>query len=193
MNRAETFLLLLILLVGLASCDQEYTPKPRGYIRIDVPEKAYKPINVDCPFVFESAVYSNFVLDQRAQSEPCWFNIEYPQYKAKFHFSYKQLNGDLPEFLEESRSLTNKHLSKASAIDETLIIIDERKVYGMIYTVEGSEAASPLQLYLTDSTDHFLRGALYFRVSPNNDSLAPVIDLLRDDVLHLVETLNWRS
>ena len=192
MKRRKSFLLLLFVAAELVSCDQEYTPKPRGYIRIDVPEKAYGPIDVDCPFVFESAIYSNFVMDQRTQSEPCWFNIEYPQYKAKFHFSYKPLNGDLLEFLEESRSLTNKHMSKASDIDETLIIIDERKVYGMIYSVEGSEAASPLQLYLTDSTDHFLRGALYFRVSPNNDSLAPVIDLIKGDILHLVETLNWK-
>ncbi len=129
----------------------------------------------------------------RAQAESCWFNIEYPQFKAKFHYSYKPINSNLQHFLEESRTLTNKHISKATNIDETLILRDEDRVFGMLYSIEGSQAASPLQLYLTDSTDHFLRGALYFHVSPNNDSLAPVIELLREDVLHLIETFKWQQ
>ncbi|MFC2176706.1 gliding motility lipoprotein GldD [Bacteroidota bacterium] len=186
-------LVLLLLSLGLASCNSDYTPKPRGYIRIDVPEKAYEPVTLDCPFSFESAVYSKVVMNQRGGGELCWFNIEYPQYKAKFHFSYKPLHNDVQDFLEESRSLTNKHMLKAAAIDETLIVIKERKVYGTIYSVEGAEVASPLQLHLTDSINHFLRGALYFHVSPNNDSLAPVIELIRDDMLRLVETFNWKQ
>ncbi len=189
----KTRCIALLLLPALLSCDRDFTPKPRGYIRIDIPRKEYVPIETDCPFVFEQAVYARFVPDLRPGSEPCWFNIEYPQFKAKLHFSYKPINNDLSSFLEESRSLTNKHMSKASAIDENLIIRPSAKVYGMLYMVEGAEAASPLQLYLTDSTGHFLRAALYFNVSPNNDSLAPVIEMLRDDVLHIIETLEWNS
>ncbi|MDP6909118.1 MAG: gliding motility lipoprotein GldD [Flavobacteriales bacterium] len=187
------FIMLALVLVGFVSCDQDYAPKPRGYIHIDLPEKGYRGVETDCPFMFETATYSNFVPDNRAQAEPCWFNIEYPQFKAKFHFSYKPIKNNLQQFLEESRTLTNKHISKATYIDETLILRNEERVFGMLYSIEGSQAASPLQLYLTDSTHHFLRGALYFNVSPNNDSLAPVIDLLKDDVLHLIATLNWQQ
>lgn len=183
----------LILIIALASCNEEYTPKPRGYVRIDVPEFSYRTVESDCPFSFESASYANYVLDERGGAEPCWFNIEYPQYKAKLHFSYKPVNGNLVEFMEESRNLTNKHMSKASNITETLVLRNADRVFGMLYLIEGSEAASPLQLYLTDSTDHFLRGALYFNVSPNNDSLAPVINLIQEDVLHLIETLSWKQ
>jgi len=191
--RGKKRVFLIFFMLGLISCEQNFTPKPRGYIRIELPEKVYQPIETDCPFSFENAAYSTFVPDKRTNSEPCWFNIEYPQFKATLHFSYKSVNNNLANFLEESRSLTNKHISKASAIDENLIIRSDARVFGMLYLIEGAEAASPLQLYLTDSTDHFLRGALYFNVSPNNDSLAPVIELLRDDVLHIIETLEWRK
>lgn len=183
---------VLLLSVALTSCNEDYTPKPRGYIRIDLPERAYEPINSACSYSFETAVYSKFSPDLRVQSDPCWFDIDYPQFKAKIHFSYKPIKGNLAEYLEDSRALINKHISKASGIDEALILKPDTRVFGTIYSIEGSETASPLQFHLTDSTDHFLRGALYFGVSPNNDSLAPVIDLLKGDMLHLIETLSWK-
>lgn len=187
--------IVALVFVGslFSSCTEDYTPKPRGFIRIDLPEKEYQPIITDCPYVFETASYGKYVPDLRTQSDPCWFNIEYPQFKAIVHFSYKPIKGNLAEYLEDSRALTNKHISKASGIDEALILKDDSRVFGTIYSIEGSQTASPLQFHLTDSTDHFLRGALYFKVSPNNDSLAPVIDFLKEDMLHLIETLNWKS
>lgn len=191
--RTELFFLLLCAMVGLVSCDQDYTPKPLGYMRIALPEKEYKLIETGCPYSFETATYSVFSPDTRPESDSCWFNIEYPQFKAQLYFSYEPVHGNLAGYLEDSRELTNKHISKASGIEETLIIKEDTHVYGMLYTVEGSRAASPFQFYLTDSTDHFLRGALYFNVSPNNDSLAPVIDFLKEDILHLIETLHWKE
>lgn len=185
--------IFVVLFLGFSACERDYTPKPRGYMRIALPEKEYKLVETACPYSFETATYSKYVPDMRVQTDSCWFNIEYPQFKAKLYFSYKPIHGNLVEYLEDSRELTNKHISKASGIDETLVIREDARVFGMIYTVAGSQAASPLQFHLTDSTDHFLRGALYFNVSPNNDSLAPVIDFLQEDVLHLIETLEWKS
>jgi len=185
--------LIILLAVVLASCNAEYTPKPRGYMRIALPVQTYSMVQTDCPYSFEFGDYAKFVPDTRQLSDPCWFNIDYPQFKAKLHFSYKPIKGNLSEYLEDSRTLTNKHISKASNIEESLILKEDTRVFGTIYEVEGSRAASPIQFHLTDSTNHFLRGALYFNVAPNNDSLAPVIDFLRDDVLRLIETLEWKS
>ncbi|MFT4545806.1 MAG: gliding motility-associated lipoprotein GldD [Bacteroidia bacterium] len=190
--RLDSWIALFFIALILSSCNQDYTPKPRGYIRIDLPEKSYQPIVSDCPYSFERATYAKFTPDMRAQSDPCWFDIDYPQFKAKVHFSYKRIDGNLSKYLEDSRALTNKHISKASGIDEALIIKEDSRVFGTIYSIDGSQTASPLQFHLTDSTEHFLRGALYFNVSPNNDSLAPVIDFLKQDMLHLIETLNWQ-
>ncbi|MFM1875015.1 MAG: gliding motility lipoprotein GldD [Bacteroidota bacterium] len=161
-------------------------------MRIALPEKSYHAIETDCPYMFETADYSSFVPDTRTSSDPCWFDIDYPQFKAKLHFSYKPIAGNLVEYLEDSRTLTNKHISKASNIEESIIQKEDARVFGVLYRIEGSQAASPIQFHLTDSTDHFLRGALYFNVAPNNDSLAPVIDFLSQDVLHLIETLRWK-
>lgn len=183
----------LLVLVGFSSCNSDHTPKPKGYMRIDLPEKSYHTVETDCPFSFETADYSTFVVEAKISSEPCWFNIEYPQFKAKLHCSYKHIDGNLKEFLEESRTLTNKHISKATDIEENLILRPEDRVFGTLYLVEGNEAASPLQFHITDSTDHFLRAALYFNVSPSNDSLAPVIEFLEEDVMRMIETFNWRS
>lgn len=189
----KSFLPFLIFCFSLiAGCQQDYTPKPRGYVRIALPEQAYQLVDTDCPYAFEFASCSKYVPDNRPESGPCWFDLDYPQFKAKIHFSYKVINDNLGEYLEDSRTLTNKHISKANNIEESMVIRNEANVYGMLYTVEGSRAASPVQFHLTDSTNHFLRGALYFNVTPNNDSLAPVIDFIEDDILRFIETLEWK-
>ena len=68
----------------------------------------------------------------------------------------------------------------------------EREVYGILYDVEG-EVASQLQFFLTDSTDYFFRGALYFNCRPNPDSLAPVLNFIHSDVEKLIETITWNT
>ena len=186
-------MLFAVMVLGLAACNQEYTPKPRGYMRIDLPEKSYHSIETDCPYWFETADYSEFEPVNNSGAESCWFNVAYPQFKAILHFSYLPVNGNLAQYLEDSRTLTNKHISQASNIEESIILKDDTRVYGTLFYVEGSRAASAVQFHLTDSTDHFLRGALYFNTTPNNDSLAPVIEFLKDDVMHIIETLEWKN
>jgi len=85
-----------------------------------------------------------------------------------------------------------KHAPKALGIRESVVIDDERRVYGMVYGIEGRDAASPFQFYLTDSTDHFIRGSLYFNVVPNNDSLEPVIEFIIQDIDEMIKTLSWK-
>lgn len=191
MNSIRLFFLVLGVAI-ITGCNEDYTPKPRAYIRIALPEKDYQVVETQCPYKFEKASCADFVPDNRPESGPCWFDLDYPQFKAKIHFSYKPINNNLGEYLEDSRTLTNKHISKANNIEETLIVREGVNVYGMLYNIEGSQAASPVQFHLTDSTDHFLRGALYFNVTPNNDSLAPVIDFIKDDVLRFIETFEWK-
>jgi len=176
----------------VVSCRQEYTPKPRGYFRIDLPEKVYQSFDTTYPYVFEYPVYANVVPDNRPNSEPFWINIEYPQFHGTIHISYKSITGNLVEYLEDSRTFVLKHIPKADAIEDTLIYRPEDRVYGLLYDIEGSNAASPCQYFVTDSSYHFLRGALYFNTTPNNDSLAPVIDFIRQDIRHMLETFYWK-
>jgi gliding motility-associated lipoprotein GldD len=182
----------ILLLSSFAGCKHHYTPKPAGYLLIDLPEKAYQIYNSSCPYTFEYPLYGKIIPDTSRIAEPCWINIEFPQFAGKIHISYKPVNNNVNTYIEDCRTLAYKHTVKADAIKETLYTDDERKVYGLLYEIKG-DAASNVQFYLTDSTRHFLRGALYFNVRPNADSLAPVIDFFREDIMHLIETLEWKN
>lgn len=188
------FSLFLILIFALMfSCKQDYTPKPHGYFRIEFKEKSYHRLDSDAfPYNFDVPVYSKIAIDNDRLAEPYWINIKIPDHKAELHISYKKVDKNLPQLFEDSRKLAYKHTIKAEAINERIVINKARKIYGTIYEIEGN-AASPLQFYLTDSTRNFLRGALYIREIPNIDSLRPVIDYLKPDVIHLIETTEWKN
>jgi hypothetical protein len=38
-----------------------------------------------------------------------------------------------------------------------------------------------------------MRGALYFNVVPNIDSLKVVVDFLRKDIVHMIKTFEWKG
>ena len=181
----------IILPVLLANgCGEAAAPKPRGHFRIDFPDKEYVRFDSICPFVFDYPLYGK--IEQSATEDPsCWFNISYDDYSGKLHLSYYQVTDNLEALIEDAHKLAYKHTVKADAIEETWWINDQKQVYGLIYNIKGN-AASSVQFYLTDSVQHYLRGALYFNTQPDKDSLAPVIDFFREDVKRMVETFEWR-
>ncbi|MCF8302935.1 MAG: gliding motility lipoprotein GldD [Bacteroidales bacterium] len=188
------FFAFLWLILLISSCGgNDYSPKPRGYIRIDLPEKNYVKLDTNFPYTFEYPAYTKITRNPSVSGHPYWINIVYPGYKGKVHLSYKQVNGNLGKYIEDSYKMAMQHIPKANAIKETVIRSSERHVYGTTYRIGGTEAASPYQFYVTDSTDHFLRGALYFNVVPNNDSLRPVIDFIIEDINHMLSTLHWKN
>ena len=189
---------IIILSAGVfffTSCENApLVPKPRGYFRIDLPERNYTKYDPSCPFSFEMSTSAAINSDQYTSAEPCWFNIEYPAYKAKIHFSYKELKSQaLYNLTEDAHELVFKHAQKANGIKESVIELPGQRVFGKAWTIEGRDVASPFQFYVTDSVNNYLRGALYFEVRPNNDSLKPVIDFIIDDIDHLIQTLHWKQ
>jgi gliding motility-associated lipoprotein GldD len=186
-------LLISLFLFGMFSCEQAFTPKPRGYFRIDFPEKQYVLFDTAFPYSFEYPVYSKITGDPHSPNEKYWINLNFPEYKATVHISYKPVNGNLATYLEDAHTLVTKHIEKADAISDSLIIDRGRNLFGLAYTLEGSGAASPYQFFLTDSSSNFVRGALYFNTVPNNDSLEPVIDFIKKDIVHLFNTFHWKE
>lgn len=197
----KSFFKLLPVLIGIGAlslftaCEDEddkvYSPRPRGYFRIDFPEKKYRVYDSLCPYQFEIPTYAHIEEDKHKGAEPCWLNLEIPKLKATVYLSYKPVHNDLPKHLENSHYFANRHQAKATGLDEIVIVRDSAKVYGLLFEISGN-AASSLQFYLTDSTKHFLRGSLYFNCVPNADSLQIVIDYLKKDVLHLIHTTAWK-
>ncbi len=182
---------LVILMLGTPACRRTYTPKPHGYFRITFPEKKYERYEGPCPYTFEYPVYARVVKDPEPDAEPCWINVEFPSLHGRIHITYKNIEGNLGRMLEDTYDLAYKHTVKADAIRERAFADTLRHVYGILYDIRGN-TASNVQFYLTDSTRHFLRGALYFRTEPNKDSLAPVIDFIRKDIVHMIETFSWK-
>lgn len=188
---------LVLLSVFLFGCNNEYTPKPKAYPRVDFPEQKYELFNPEsCPFQFEKPVYAQVVNDtdyfSKSPSQPCWMNVMLPQFNGMINLTYKEVKGSdtFEKLLEDAHELTYKHTKKAEYINE-IGIENKYGVGGMLYDV-GGDAASNIQFYLTDSTRHFIRGALYFNNTPNSDSMAPVVAFVKEDLRHMLSTFQWK-
>lgn len=182
---------LIGILLLCNACRDRYVPKPYGYFRIHIPDTAYIDYNADSyPYRFEQS--ANAVVQERIEKgEQFWIDITYPEFNADIHCSYKPIQHNLRELSDDAQKFVYKHASKASAIPEQEYTDDEKRIYGVYYELQGN-TASPYQFYLTDSIEHFFRGAVYFNNPTNPDSLAPVIDYMKDDIRHLIETFEWK-
>lgn len=190
---------LLTFTVLLSSCREVAVPRPKGYFRIDLPQHEYITFNSDfsqvanLPLSFEYPVYGKISFESDAYAEPGWFNIEFPAFNAKIYLTYLDIKNDIDTLMEQTYRLNIKnHITKADAINEQMIIDPERKIYGILYDLKGSTATA-VQFFVTDSIKHFFRGSLYFLAEPNPDSLAPVNEFFREDVIHIIETLKWKD
>ena len=182
---------LLASALIFAGCDHPTVPKPKGYFRIDLPQQSYVHFDSPCSYSIEYPEYAVINLHPMAATDTCWMDIEFPSLKAKIHLTYFDINDNLASLTELSREMAYKHTHKAEAIDEKLWTDESAGVYGMLYDLKGN-TASAVQFFVTDSIRHYLRGSLYFTAQPNEDSLMPVISFIREDIIHLIETLNWR-
>lgn len=176
----------------MAGC-ADYTPRPKGYPRIEFPVKSYTQSDSLAPFRFEIPVYANMLPDQDFNAEPFWYNLYFPDFDATLHLSYKLLRSenDLDSLIEDARKLVFKHTIKAEEIEEREV----RNVYGnigMLYDLSGN-TATPLNFFMTDQKKHYIRGAFYFNNYTERDSVAPVADFVKKDVLRMIQTLQFRE
>ena len=189
MRKKLFYILVLSFTFSLYSCTEDFTPKPSGYFRIDFPMKEYVEYDTTKPFTFEYPKYTNITNEKN----DFWININYPNYKGRIYLTYAPIKNNLKKHLDDNYELVYKyHTMKADAINDTAIYLPKKKVYGVVYEIKG-DAASSIQFYLTDSTSNFFRGALYFDVAPNKDSLAPVIGFIGTDIQHLINTFEWKN
>ena len=189
--RILVFLLIILL---FAACEQTYTPKQKGYNRLTLPPHEYRNLPDSLPYTFEISTAAKILPDSSWLAERYWLNLYYPNITANIQLTYKDLKQDqqfLRELIEDSYKLTSRHQIKAYAIEESIIKTLSGKT-AVIAELEG-EVPSQLQFFITDSTNNFLRGALYFRTSTKNDSLAPAIEYMKIDAIHLINTLEWKN
>lgn len=182
---------MLVLL--LLACEQSYTPKPKGYNKLDLPAHEYVNLPDSLPYTFQISKAARLVRDSSYIAERYWIDLFYPQITANIQITYKNLKNDhnlMEELVNDSYLLTSKHQIKAYSIEETVVRTPSGKT-AVIAELEG-EVPSQFQFFITDSTENFLRGALYFRTSTKNDSLAPAIEYMKIDAMRMINTLEWK-
>ena len=181
----------LLCCLCLNGCGERFVPKPYGYFRVDLPENTYQRFSqADYPYSFEYSQLAEIRPKQEAD-ERFWIDVYYPRFDARIHCSYKPVEHNLRELSADAQDFVFKHAGKASAIPEQGYENADQRVFGVYYELHGN-TASPYQFYLTDSTTHFFRAAVYFNCHPNQDSLAPIIDYLGTDVRSLIESFRWQ-
>jgi gliding motility-associated lipoprotein GldD len=193
------FLAPLVVLIAFvfSSCEPDvvYTPRPRGYFRIELPPKNYVQYDsADVPYTMEIPDYSRMFRSSAPDAPATWKDLYFGEFKATLYLSYHEITSDslFAQLINQSWELTEAHHEMSQAMKDSMILRPEDKVYGTVIEL-GGNAASLLQFYLTDSTHHFIRGSLYFYAAPNKDSLQPVLKYIKDDVMHIVQTLKWKE
>ncbi|MBK6544865.1 MAG: hypothetical protein IPO78_00100 [Saprospiraceae bacterium] len=193
------FYLVFISLLQISACKEIIqTPKPRMYPKITYPE--YTKVTFDntyCPFKFDFVSYAKIIKDtsffgEKPQNE-CWFNLDLECFNGTIHCSYYEINQPekLTKYIKDAYKLAREHQIKANYIDE-IPISKPNGVTGMLYNLEGP-AASPFQFYLTDSIKHFFRASLYFNAQTKPDSIQPIVEFVKKDVMHIINSFQWKN
>ncbi len=180
-------LFLLIIVTAFMSCNEDVLPKPKAYLSLTYPKKSYKKLTLKRPYSFE--VLKNTTIVNDANN---WMTIKYPKLKASIDITYRPVNNNLKELLTEAEKLVFKHTIKAEEIIPKDFVNPKKRTFGSLYEITGN-AASQIQFHITDSTSNFIKGSLYFYAKPNYDSILPAVDYIKEDILHLIETLDWKK
>ena len=214
MKRITPALVICSLVLLIFSCNSNYTPRPKGYFAIPFPVHQYQLFDrPGFPYSFEYPVYSSIMRDSSyfdpSQDSAYSVNIDIPSFNARIYLSYKTIGGSsvyrlktedgykdstslntFDNLRDDAYKITFKHTSKATSIEDSAFVTPNG-IGGVFFTV-GGNAATGKQFFVTDTSHHFLRGALYFNTTPNEDSLRIVYDFLQKDMEHMVNTLRWR-
>ncbi len=214
-NKLASYCFILIACcIFIAACSSPYVSKKRGYYNIELPQRSYQKFEQPgFPYSFEYPVYANIVQDttyfDNNPENSYWRNIDFPQFHARIFLSYKQIGGNalykikqanglykdsfainvFDKMVADAFTLTNKNNVVSSSINDSLIHT-ANGVSGVFFKV-GGNAATAKQFFLSDTNRNFIRGALYFDVTPNADSLKPIQDFLQADMDHIINTFKW--
>ncbi len=198
-------LFTIILILSILSCKEEkiYIPKPRVYPKVEYPLRNISNFTKDfCSFHFEYPDYMSFEQDtlylHRDAPHPCWFNLNFPSLNGTVHFTYTDLKNCasleacLHKVYNDAYQMAQEHIPKANALEDFVINNPKKNVYGVLFNIEGY-VASPFQIIMTDSVNHAVRAALYFNSRPEADSMAPIIEFVKTDIMNILNSFEWET
>ena len=206
----------VIFCILFIACNSTYVSKKRGYFNIELPKRSYQKFDTaGFPYSFEYPSYAQIVKDStffdKNPENPYWINIDFPQFHSRIFLSYKAIGGKalykikmangqyadslgtnvFEKMVNDAFTLTNKNNVVSNSINDSLIHTPNG-ISGVFFKV-GGNAATSKQFFLSDTIHNFIRGALYFDVTPNADSLKPVQDFLQADMHHMINSFRWKN
>lgn len=194
--KKSTYILFPLMASLFMACGDDPIPKPKAYLRLEYPQPKYKNVDVSLPFTFDKNQLAERIRSIKSDTLNNMYgvDIDYPALKGTIYLTYKNVSSkkQLMNYIKDAQNLTQKHVIKADEIVEQPFLNKAHNVFGMFYEV-GGNAASQSQFYVTDSTDHFLIGSLYFYAKPNYDSIYPAAVYLKNDIQHIMESLRWKE
>lgn len=196
--KEKIYILLAVLLAVLfTGClgDKNIGPKPKTYFRLDIPEPTYSKFDtLDLPFVFQYPDYGNIERSEGRFENKNWFNVNFPNYGSKLYLSFMRITPEitLANLVSDSYNMTKEQDKFATGVIERAYSDSDAKVYAYVFEIKGRRVVSPYQFYITDSSTYFLRGVLSLDIKPNNDSLAPIITRVVEDLDYLISTFEWK-
>jgi gliding motility-associated lipoprotein GldD len=189
-------LLCLIAIFFFGACEEATSPKPQGYPRIYFPDKNYERWDSsECMYSFDIPVYTKMINDKKYTHDiPCWYNLFFAPFNANLHISYHEFKNknQYDSLFEDTRKLVYKHTIRADDIEEIEINSSDGNLEGILYHLKGNTATN-LSFFLTDMESNYFRGALYFNEKTTPDSIAPVFQFIKEDVIHLITTFKWEK
>lgn len=184
---------VIILLAACSGNGVEDIPRPHGYPRLSMPEKQYRDWDSGCTYRFSIPAYAQMERDPAYTTEPCWFNLRFAPFDATLHITYHRFDNliQYDSLFADSRRFAFKHTVKAEDIIQRPLQNEDGSATGFAYDISGNTATN-FSFFLTDSSRHFFRGALYFNQKTDADSVAPVLQFIRKDLEHLIHSFRWR-
>ena len=186
MNRTRALFWVLGILLLVGCKEKAMLPKPSAELRLEYPEANFTRMETD-QFEFQ---FNEMARLKEKNSHS--LTLDYPGMKGTIFLNYRKVGGNLEKLLRDAQKFSYEHAAKADGIQEQPFVNPDNKVYGMLFNVTG-DAASQAQFYLTDSTDHFVSGSLYFYTKPNFDSIYPAAVYMQNDIRIIMETLRWKE
>ena len=184
--------LFIAILSTTISCRQDINvPKPKAYLKLDYPTAEYQYTDTKLPFMFDKNILSSLEVIRKNNIIE-GVNLVYKPMNASIYISYKFVDYNLDNLIKSSLSITQQHAKIAHSVSEKEFTNNISRVYGKIFDLSGP-VASQIQFYATDSINHFLSGALYFNTRPNYDSIYPATRYIQNDIIRLMESIEWKK
>ena len=186
---------IFIIFIVFFGCENYFLPKESAYLRLDYPKPEYELIDdKEFPFFFEANSRLSEISDIDINLESIDFIINYNQLNAQINFQYKNVNSNekLNAYILDLKMTIETHSTMANSVKIKDYSLKEKNIFGRIFDLSG-DVASPYQFYLTDSTNNIISGLVYFNIKPNYDSILPAINYIENDIIHLIESFNWKN